>query len=90
MSEELKDINNRLAEAQNTIMLLKSMGTVTGSNGSTSEDKTDATNNSNMPGIGDIIDKLNIMVENVRKEMYGKFTEKSTHENQRKRIDEIE
>ena len=56
-------------------MILKSMGP--------------AADGSNQ-GIGDLVDKLNIMIENVRKEMYAKFTEAATHEGLRRRVVDLE
>ena len=40
--------------------------------------------------MGDFIDKLNIMIENLRKEMYAKFTEKDRYNELKQRVDELE
>jgi hypothetical protein len=46
--------------------------------------------NSGENSIGKIIDALETLVENLRKECYAKFADRDQHNNLKKRIDELE
>jgi hypothetical protein len=73
----VKDHENRISEAESTILLLKSLG------GSSSSDN----DNGGKPGF---LDALEILIENLRKECYSKFAEKDDLSKFKKRIADIE
>ena len=73
---QMKDQQDRMVEAENSIILLKSLGASSGSGG--------ASDNSGL------LDALAIMVENLRKECYAKFAEKDDLSKFRKRIENLE
>ena len=75
MNKTSKDHGNRITEAENTILLLKSLG---GSSGSGSDGK---------PGF---LDALETLVDNLRRECYDKFAERDDFNNFKKRIDAVE
>lgn len=72
----VKEHGDRLGDAERTMLLLKSMGSTVGGDGSDGK-----------PGY---LDALEILIENLRKECYAKFAEKDDLNKFRHRIEKLE
>ena len=72
----MSDHDNRINEAENTILLVKSMGAGSSSNDSTGK-----------PGF---MDALETLIDNLRKECYAKFTDREDSNKLRKRVEQLE